>query len=191
MFTVGYDEGVENLLELERSIAGAVKELGSAVLGKRLRRARMKEGLSIRELAKRAGVSTTSIVRMEQGQPFHGLTLVKICQGLGLHIERFLEASGGSEVMIHRHKDDRWYDMDRVADGPLKSDREKLAVTGEITPMLQFKSHLEDGHAFSSIIELYGPSTSRAHPGEEFIYVLEGKLDLQIGGKAHILEEGE
>jgi mannose-6-phosphate isomerase-like protein (cupin superfamily) len=139
-------------------------------------------------------VSATSIVRLERGLPFLPVTLVKVCEGLGLHVNRFLQPdSDPGGVKLHKHADDEWFRLERVADGPIEdaNQRGRLAERERISPLLLFKTHLEDGSAYASLIEVYQHSQTREHPGEEFIYVLEGSLDISIAGKTHRLEAGE
>ncbi len=188
---------MDRILALEKHVAEAVRELGPAVLGRRIRRARQREGISIRTLARRAQVSATSIVRLEQGLTFLPVTFAKVCEGLGLHVDRFLQPDDEDGVVkVHRRNDDEWFRLEHIEAGPIKSAsdqalRKRAALDEHIAPLLLFKTHLESGAAYASLIELFEPGETRAHPGEEFLYVLSGTLSITIAGKPHVLEEGE
>jgi quercetin dioxygenase-like cupin family protein len=57
--------------------------------------------------------------------------------------------------------------------------------------MMMLRSRLEQGQLLPNVIELYGESEKRTHPGEETVYVLEGTLELTIGGTVYRLEKDE
>ena len=53
------------------------------------------------------------------------------------------------------------------------------------------KSRLEDGNILPTVIELYQPSERRSHPGEEMVYVLNGRAEISVGSETFTLDEGE
>jgi quercetin dioxygenase-like cupin family protein len=55
--------------------------------------------------------------------------------------------------------------------------------------MLQ--SRLEHGRVLPSVLDISGPSQLRSHPGEEFVYVLEGTATIRVGDVEHTLDAGE
>jgi mannose-6-phosphate isomerase-like protein (cupin superfamily) len=126
---------------------------------------------------------------------------MKVCAALGLHIERFLaqEPEPINEVVIHRHEDDRWYDLTGFAAGPLGGLDRPLSETelmyfhnhGIATQMLMFRSRFPSSNFWAGIIELTEASESRQHPGEEFIYVLVGTLRVMVAEVAYDLSPGE
>ncbi len=180
-----------SIRQQEQEAASVMAGLSPAVLGERLRVARMRQGRSIRDLAEAAGLSKSSIVRLEQGGGTYPLTIVKVCAALGLHVARLRESEGAGEdrLAVHRQGDDRWYDLVDFGAGPLggvdrpltPEERAQLASQGTAVPIVVLASRLRDGRLLANIMEVYGPSPTRAHPGEEFIYVLEGAVTITIG----------
>ena len=156
-------------------------------------------GLSIRELALAANVSKNSIVRVEQGGMPQSMTVVKLCAAMGVHLDSIAKprAEESQIVAIHRHDDDRWYDLTDFAAGPLapeplsEAERAKLAKTANVFPLLILKSRLETGRLLPTVIELYRESETRSHAGEEMVYVLKGTAKIKVGDQTFDLEEGE
>jgi transcriptional regulator with XRE-family HTH domain len=191
----------EDILDQERGAAEMMSRVPAAVLGLRLRRARTRQGLSIREVASRASLSKTSVVRLEQGQRAYPLTVIKVCAALGLHLAGIIDpkASSAATVALHREEDDRWYDMTDFGAGPLgglerplaPAERKRFAKDGTAVALLLLKSRLGTGRLLPTVLELYRASPPRSHAGEEFVYVLRGKARLSIGGIVHTLSEGE
>lgn len=169
------------------------------VVGARLRRARTRMGLSIRDLAARANVSKNSVVRLEAGGMPQAMTVVKLCAALGVHVASIAKptADEGQIVAIHRREDDRWYDLTDFAAGPIAShpltEKERGAHVGRgvKVPLLILTSRLETGRLLPTVIELYRESERRSHSGEEMVYVLKGKAQIVVGPETFTLEEGE
>ena len=175
--------------------------LGPAVVGQRLRRARQRQGLSVRDVAERAGMSKTSVVRLEAGGPVRPSTVVRVCAALGLHVERLagLSDEGVGPVSVHRASDDRWVDMANAGGGPLlgadrslsASERGRAASEGVAVPLCLMRSRLPGGRVLPTVLDVHAPSETRSHPGEEFVYVLSGRLRLEVGEHVVELAEGE
>jgi transcriptional regulator with XRE-family HTH domain len=71
-----------------------------AVLGRRIRFARKRRDLSLRELAEQAGISSQSVAKMERGEPSIALSLVvdvMVILDLGLDIEELARSGDGDE----------------------------------------------------------------------------------------------
>lgn len=155
--------------------------------------------MSIRTLAGMANINKTSLVRIEAGHSAYVSTILKICEALGIHLERLCqsERGQGDVFAIHRKADDRWYDLQDMAGEALADrgltlqERRDLAEAGHKTQMLILKCQPQASNIISGLIELYESTKSRAHPGEEFIYVVEGKLRVVIGDRGHVLDQGE
>ncbi|MEM0962342.1 MAG: XRE family transcriptional regulator [Bacteroidota bacterium] len=177
-----------------------IDDVDPVTLGSRIRRVRTSQQLSIRELADRAGVNKNSVVRLEQGRGTTAPTVLRICTGLGVHVERLVEADDGVVIArAHRSGDDRWYDMTHFGAGPLlgadrplsEGERQQAVADGADVPLNLLQSRLPDGRVLPTVLELYGPSETRSHPGEEFVYVLRGRVRVDVGPESYDLGEGE
>jgi transcriptional regulator with XRE-family HTH domain len=197
----GSDRLIADWPRLEREIKALLKGTPLSVVGARLRRYRIRQGFSIRDLASKAGVSTNSVLRIEQGGGVHSLTILKICGALGLHVVRLgdienLEPAGISAV--HHREDDRWFELTDfgagpVEDRPLSPEERSAAVErGVVTaPLMIMRSRLEAGRLRPTVIELYKETERRSHAGEEFVYVITGTVTMVVGNETHLLREGE
>ncbi|AIE83683.1 cupin domain-containing protein [Fimbriimonas ginsengisoli] len=188
-------------LKHEAETQALIRDVPGTVLGGRLRRARLRMGLSIRDLAKMANVNKNSVVRMEGGGAPHVTTLLKVCVALGIHVASLAKPSGSENevVVIHRASDDRWYDLTDFGAGPLggldrplsSQERAAMVKKGTKTPLLILTSRLESGRLLPTVIELYQASEPRSHVGEEFVYVLEGTATVTVGQNSFDLGCGE
>jgi transcriptional regulator with XRE-family HTH domain len=174
--------------------------LGGPTLGARIRRLRVQMNYSIRDLAEKADISKNTLLRVEQGLNTHAATVLKICEVLGFHVESLAAETDNQPPLaaVHRTSDDRWYDMVNFGAGtlgglnrPLTSD--EIAQYGKVgkVPLNRITARLPGGRIFPTIIELYGLSPVRSHPGEEFVYVLSGRAVITVNSQDHELEEGE
>ena len=167
------------------------------IAGARLRRVRLQQGLSIRQISALAGISKTSVVEVEAGRSARRATYLKVATVLGLHLENLLHSgtADGLPYAVHRKADDRWFDLARFDEGPLPAPAQNdPAARGGIvgaTPLNILGSRLEQGRIKPTIIEVSAPSERRAHAGEEHVYVLQGCAIVEIGEHRITLEEGE
>lgn len=188
-------------LKREAETAELIRQVPPSVLGARLRRARQRMGMSIRDLARMANVSKNSIVRLEAGGAPHVTTLLKVCAAMGIHVASVAKPGkdGHEIVAIHRKEDDRWFDLTDFGAGPLggldrpleEAERRDMVEKGAKVPLLILRSRLDAGRLLPTVIELYQPSEARSHAGEEFVFVLEGKARINVGSESFELEQGE
>ena len=178
----------KDILQREREAKELLRSVPPGVVGARLARARKRQGLSIRDLAAAANVDKSSIVRIEAGGPPQTLTIMKICEALGIHLAAIASTVAETGVVaVHKHADDVWYDMSDLAAGPLAdSDRSGIGA-----PMVILKSRLEGGILLSNVIELNGECVGQSVPGEEMVFVIRGVLRLTVGAQTMDIAEGE
>ncbi len=181
-------------------VSKLLNKVGADVLGQRVRRLRDAQGLSIREVAERAGISKNSIVRLEQGRGTQAITILKVCSVLGIHVERLAEPTSEDVLAIaHRNRDDRWFDMADMGSKPLlganrpmtQRQRKQAFAAGARVPVNLLKCRLPGGKVLPSILEIYEVSPKRSHVGEEFAYVLNGDAIITVGKKKYRLRQDE
>lgn len=167
------------------------------VAGTRLKRVRLQQNLSIRQLSELAGISKTSVVQVEAGRTSRRSTYLKVATVLGLHLENLLQSGSadGLPYAVHRIQDDRWFDLSRFDDGllPEKAQTDQATRTSlkGVTPLNILSSRLEQGRIKPTILELSAPSETRSHAGEEHVYILEGSAIVGVGEHQVTLEQGE
>lgn len=147
-------------------------------VGPRLRALRTLKGISQRELAKRCGVTHSSLSLIEQGKVSPSVSsLKKILDAIPMSVGDFftMNLENGRQV---------FYAVDDLAD----------VGAGEVIYKLVGADRRD--RALSFMIETYPPGadTGRemvAHPGEEAGVVLEGEVEITIGADVRLLRPGE
>ena len=138
-------------------------------LGPRLRAARQHRGWTLAELAERAGLSTSTLSRLESGKRQANLELlVPLTRELGIRIDDLL-APRDADPRIRR---------DAVSRGGLII----APLTREASAVRAFKITYRPGAA---------ERPPQVHEGSEWLYVLSGRLTLELGGERLELGPGE
>lgn len=195
------DVKAKPIIDQQKAMRELLASASPVVIGARLRRARRSIGLSIRDLAALALVSKNSIVRIEQGGTPNSMTVLKLCEALGIHVASLAKPSKkeSETFAVHRAEDDRWYELSDFGSGVLagldrpltEKERRELVRRGARVPLLILKSRLDAGKLLPTVVELYSPSDVRSHAGEEFAFVLKGDAIITVGGRPVKLGEGE
>ena len=143
----------------------------------RLRSLRREQGLSIRTLAARCGISanTLSLIENQRTSPsVH--TLERLAHGLGVPLVTFFEEQKPGSTLVYQQQGQR--QQLRFANGTLEKLGEGLPPLGA-EPILVT---LDAGQA---------ESTDISHLGREFIYCLEGQVVCLVAGQEYHLAIGD
>jgi|GEM_PF-442309 Predicted transcriptional regulators len=176
-----------------------------ATLGARIQRIRLKQNLSVRDVADRASVNKNTILRLERGMTPSYATLTRVCEALGIHVAQLTRPEPDEEDTISLHHRDRevWYpyralQQGREATAPPNS--VIISAGGEGRPALAadekvllsvLASKLPGGRLNSAVLELYAESEPAMHPGEEFVFCLRGTAKLTVAGRSYTLKQGD
>ncbi|WP_043526883.1 cupin domain-containing protein [Litchfieldella xinjiangensis] len=147
-------------------------------VGTRLRALRSLRGISQRELAKRCGVTHSSLSLIEQGKVSPSVSSLKKV------LDAFPISVGDFFTMDLESRDQVFYTADELAD----------IGSGDVVYKLVGANR--DSRALSFMIETYpaGSDTGRemiAHQGEEAGVVLEGEIEITIGADTRVMGPGE
>ncbi|MDD1775605.1 MAG: cupin domain-containing protein [Methanobacterium sp.] len=156
-------------------------------IGAKIRQVRESKEMSAKELAEASGNSEELIESLEEGAFIPSMTpLFKIARALGVRLGTFLDdmpqtgpfvvKSGQSEEIIHftgsiSNLEESTLDLYSLAYG--KGDRHMEPFIVDLHP---------------KDIDKYELST---HEGEEFIYVMEGQIELLYGQENYVLSTGD
>lgn len=149
-------------------------------VGLRLQSIRTLKGLSQRELAKRAGVTNSTISMIEKNSVSPSISsLKKVLAGIPMSLVEFfsLEAEQDSPAQVVY----RAQDLTDIS-------------SGEVSMRLVGKGHAS--RSISFLDETYPPGADTgtemlAHEGEEAGLVIDGRLELTVDGQVYILETGD
>ena len=153
-------------------------------LGNQVRRLRNRRNLTLQDLAGLTGLSKPNLSQIENNFVTPPIaTLLKIATALGVPIGYFFQDSHQESTMTVVRKEDRY----GVAKGPHIShigyQYEPLAYPKIDKNMEPFIVEMEEREASDIVFN--------NHRGEEFLYVLEGKLEFCFGEERVILEDGD
>lgn len=150
------------------------------VLGKRLKAARQRHGLTLDALAERSGVSRAMISRVERGEssPTAAL-LIRLGSGLSLSLSALLEEEAGTGPLARRDAQPVWRDP---ASGYL---RRNVSPRGTGSGFEIVEVELPAG------AEVRLDNAAGAAALDQQIWILRGRLDLIVDGVSHDLVEGD
>jgi len=159
------------LPSLEESVGGAIRQL------------RQKHELTIAQVAEQAGISRGMLSKIENGQTTPGLdTLARIARALGVSMSmlfskydatataaQHVRKGAGMEVVRRGTKSGHTYHLLAYDQGPVKL-FEPFLITIQ-----------DDSQRYPTF----------EHPGTEFIYMLEGRIEYRCGPDTWLLEPGD
>ena len=164
------------------AIAGNGKSL-DRFLGNVIRELRLKDNLTIAEVAAQAGVSRGMISKIENGQVSTSLeTLSKIAQALGVslaHLFRHYDMPSGGAQLVRNGEG-----MEVVRRGTRRGHTYHLLAYDQ-GPRKSFEPFLITMDDASEVFPTF------EHPGTEFIYMLHGRIEYRHGQQTYLLEPGD
>ncbi len=151
--------------------------------GDRIRRVRQERGLTVKDLGSRTGIDTADLESMESGETIPALgQLVRLGRALDMKMGYFV--SPGIEKLLTVVR---------------KDERQPISRYGET-------NSIEHGYFYESLApekadRLMEPfivtlvptdkEESSTHAGQEFLYVLEGEMKVQVGDRVEFLKPGD
>jgi mannose-6-phosphate isomerase-like protein (cupin superfamily) len=146
------------------------------------------KNLSVEEIAERTGLSTVQIAHIEGNREFPSLApLIKIARALGVRLGTFLDDQHELGPVICR-KDIFCREQGISFSNNAKAVHKNMAYYA----LSQDKS---GRHMEPFLIDVMPAENAdfvfSTHEGEEFIYVLEGVIEINYGKDIHVLEEGD
>jgi|GEM_PF-174895 len=172
--------------DLDDPDSPAAKNLDRDTFGKRLRAARKAFGWTLQQVAEASGISLTTISRAERGQL--ALSYEKfsaLARALQLDLAA-LFAEAGARSQPHR------------LEGPVVTRAGEGVAYRNKAFTYRFLGTQASGKQMSPILgtvharRIDGPEDFASHPGEEFVYVLRGSLEVHFAtGEVVALDKGD
>jgi transcriptional regulator with XRE-family HTH domain len=162
---------------------GAIGPSLEETVGAAIREQRQKHGLTIAQVAEQADVSRGMLSKIENGQTTAGMdTLARIARALGVSMSmlfskydatttsaQHVKKGAGMEVVRRGTKSGHTYHLLAYDQGPVKV-FEPFLITIE-----------DDTERYPTF----------EHPGNEFLYMLEGQIEYRVGQETYLLEPGD
>ena len=152
-------------------------------IGERIKQLRLKKSMGLVELGRHTGLSASFLSQLETGRVVPTLrNLARVAMVFSKDLSYFFECDPQPVFRVHRRKE-----------------RVRLPQTGVELPAYFFESlgyMVPDRHMdpyFAEFLPLAKDTEPKAHmhPGFEFLYVLEGELEIRHGDKGCMLEAGD
>ena len=139
-------------------------------LGEKIHKMRKKLKWELEELTEKAGCSTEQLKKIEEGKlsPPVG-TLIQISRALAVDSASLLSEGKKAERRRSYRKRTKAYAYENLT--PAAQDKHLWAYLVTLDPK---KAH--------EMVEYQ-------HDGEEFVYVLDGKVEIQVGGEVHVIKK--
>jgi transcriptional regulator with XRE-family HTH domain len=152
--------------------------------GKRLREIRLDRRLTLEKLAKQTGLTKGYLSRIENStQPPPIYTLSRISNALGIDISEFFAPTVNripyQEITIGRRNHHRLTNREGTPYGYIFEDLAPMKKGKNMEPFIVTVG-------FKRMIDI---QKDFRHEGEEFIYVLGGRMEFFFKGQIYILEE--
>jgi transcriptional regulator with XRE-family HTH domain len=152
--------------------------LGKSTLGPRLRQLRRGRGLSLADVAEGTGVSASFLSMVEKGQSDITVSrLMRLVRWFGVSIADLVHEPDPAPVHVVR-----------------SGERRSLRLVDEGIAIEMLTS--EGGHQMLPVVNVYSQGGAMAEParheGEEFVLVVDGKIELTVGdGDPIVLGPGD
>jgi len=167
-------------------LTGEIEEVPEQELlevGNRMRQLRERQGLSLKELSRLSGVEEDTLSRIESGdlQPQLG-TVLKLAKSLEGDLGSLISGEGEKPYAITRKSERKQV----VRSGSPESEQTQYAYKS-LAPEVR-------GRHMEPLLVRLQPNPEEepsVHQGEEFIFVLEGNVLLQMGQERFELEPGD
>jgi transcriptional regulator with XRE-family HTH domain len=157
--------------------SGATAVHNEIRIGGRLKHARLVKELTLKEVAKAAGCSESLLSKVENGKAYPSLPMLhRIAAALGTNVGALLMAPDEQDSVVSRPEQ-----------------RTNYVVHGHGIRLERVIPYAA-AHLLQSNIHWIAPGASLegdiAHEGEELGYVLEGEIELTVGGRRYLAGEG-
>jgi len=155
-------------------------------LGARVSQLRQERQLSVEQLAEQSGCEAEQIRQLEAGALVPSLTpLMNICRALGVRLGTLLDDEPHDGPAVVKKGDAA--EVIRFSGKDPRADRSKLDFSS-------LGAGKKDRHMEPFVIEVQPLETDAplsSHEGEEFLYILDGTVEVLHGRDRYRLEAGE
>lgn len=149
-------------------------------LGARIKRIRINNGMTVRQLAEKVGLSASFLYQLEQDKTSPSFSTLKgIAAALNTNITLLVEDSLPEEWLIVRNNNYK-----RIVTGNPGMELNLLTFLGHREKRMQpMVFELAPGASSADIGDYQGK--------EHFLYILEGEVEVTLGDAKYVLNEGD
>jgi transcriptional regulator with XRE-family HTH domain len=149
-----------------------------ALVGARVRALRLRQGLTLKDVADRTGVSVSMLSMLERGVATASVgTLVSVASALGVHMYDLFDHPAHSEVSPVTRVGEQT--LMRSSEGTIRRVAHHDVVAGLELAVNTYEAGGASGQAPTH------------HDGREFGVLISGSLTVELDGEEHVLEPGD
>ena len=158
------------------------------IVGFKIKGIRESKNLTVEEISERSGLSIEQITSIETNQNLPSLgPLIKIARALGVRLGTFMDDNDSLGPVVTRA-----INRNRESSISFSNGATDTRKHMEYHPLAQQKA----GRHMEPFVIDVNPTENleyklSAHEGEEFIYVLEGELEIEYGKEKYTLKAGD
>lgn len=157
------------------------------IVGEKIKSLRETRQISIAELAERTGLAEEQINRIENNVDIPSLApLIKIARALGVRLGTFLDDQDEMGAVVY-HKDEETKETISFSNNAMD--------TRTHMRYLSLAKSKSDRHMEPFIVDIEATNDTEyslsSHEGEEFIYVMEGTIEVCHGKKSYVIKAGD
>ncbi len=155
-----------------------------STIGNKIKKLRQCRGMSLRQVAEKAGVSVMTIHKLEKQEMTPTITvLMKIADAFGEKVGFFVGEEENS------------FEYAPKAEYTPKGKGRKFSHTSGNTQVEYLAFRLKESKLLV-LLTCLKPGTqsgpkSQSHPGEEFVFCLSGEIQYEVDGKPYLLKKGD
>lgn len=157
------------------------------IIGEKIRALRESRQITVEDLMERTGLAQEQIERIESNVDIPSLApLIKIARALGVRLGTFLDDQDGSGAVICRKEEH--------TDNSISFSNNAVSARTHMQ-YHSLSASKADRHMEPFIIDINQTDENAyelsSHEGEEFIYVMDGVVEIAYGKKKHVIEAGD
>lgn len=157
------------------------------IIGEKIKALRESRQISVEDLVERTGLAQEQIERIESNVDIPSLApLIKIARALGVRLGTFLDDQDGSGAVVCRKEEH--------TDNSISFSNNAVSARTHMQ-YHSLSASKADRHMEPFIIDINQTDENAyelsSHEGEEFIYVMDGVVEIAYGKKKHVIEAGD
>ncbi len=159
-----------------------MEKLNSAI-GSKIRSLREMKNIPLEEMAQKSGLNAQYLNVIEENVQVPTIgELIKIVRVLGVRVGTVLDDFSNDGPVVSRARE--------LQDNPVLRGKEN---SGNRMNYYSLSSQKQDRHMETYIVNLHMSEEKQlsSHEGEEFMYVLEGEVEVRYGKEVYVLSEGD
>lgn len=154
--------------------------------GEKIKNIRQLKEISLSELSEKTNMTEEMLESIENGTELPSLTpLIKIARAMGVRLGTFLDDTEIQGPVVTRKDEDQ----------KAKSFSSKTSSSHAHMDFLSLAKDKSGRHMEPFIVEVHPERDENysfsSHEGEEFIYVLEGEIEISYGKESYVLSAGD